>query len=224
MQVKKSLNIIQIKNLVKIYDGCAVLDDINFTIKKGEFVVITGDSGSGKSTLLQIIGLMDKLSTGEYFLDGNPVHDQHLTQMARARHRYIGFIFQRYHLIPHLNVLENILLPLEYGRHADKKEKAIHLLQSFDMKNCERKYPNQLSYGQQQRVATLRALITNPDLILADEPTGALDEKNSHMLVDTLHQLNSEGKTVVLITHNHNLIQKGDAHYHLKSGKLEKIK
>lgn len=222
--MKKSLNIIQINKLDKSYGDTPILSQVDLEIKKGEFVVITGDSGSGKSTLLQILGLMDKLSHGEYFLDGNPVHEQFLVQLARLRHRHIGFIFQRYHLIPHLTVLENILLPLEYGRHEDKTEKVIEMLKDFDMAGYEHKHPHQLSYGQQQRTATLRALITNPDIILADEPTGALDEDNSKRVLKILHDLNAKGKTIIVITHNHDLIKKGDTHYHLHNRTLEKMK
>lgn len=221
--MKKSLNIIQINKLVKSYDE-PVLSKVDLSVKRGEFVVITGDSGCGKSTLLQILGLMDSPSSGEYFLDGNPVHNQMIIQLARLRHRYIGFIFQRYHMIPHLSVLENILLPLEYGIHEDKKEKALSMLKEFDMAGYENKYPHQLSYGQQQRVAILRAVITNPDIILADEPTGALDEENSKRVMNILHKFNKEGKTVILITHNLDLIQKGDTHYRVHHKKMEKVK
>lgn len=216
------MNIIDTKDLQKHYDH-PVLSNINLQIKKGEFVVITGSSGSGKSTLLQILGLLDFISSGEYFLNGYPVHQQNAKQLARLRHEHLGFIFQRYHLLSHLSVLDNILLPLEYSLHAEPISKAKKLLEDFSLSDYGDKRPPMLSYGQQQRVAIIRALITDPDIIFADEPTGSLDSANADIVIDTLHALHQKGKTIILITHDLSLIQKGDTHYRLSKGQLERV-
>lgn len=215
------MNIIQLNNICKQYDQ-PILTDISLSVKKGEFVVITGPSGCGKSTLLQIMGMLDRVSSGEYLLDGNPVHHQNLMQLAQLRHRYIGFIFQRYHLVNYLSVLENILLPLQYGLHDEKVDLAHQYLKELGLENHTHHLPHQLSYGQQQRVAIIRAKITQPEIILADEPTGSLDEGNTDIVMEQLRQMNQDGKTVILITHNTQLIDKTDKHYILSQHKLER--
>lgn len=221
--MRKFLKIIEIKNIYKAYDT-PVLSDINLEINKGDFVVISGPSGCGKSTFLQILGLLDQPCQGTYLLDGNPVSGQNPTQLARLRHRYIGFMFQRYHLVNYLTVLDNVLLPTEYGIHENAREKAISLLTQFGLEEHMQKLPQMLSYGQQQRVSLCRSLITSPEIILADEPTGALDEDNAKTAISALHDLNKQGHTIIMITHNLDLIRKKDKHYRLKNGSLEKVK
>lgn len=181
-----------------------ILKGINLEVFKGELVSIIGTSGSGKTTLMNIIGLMDRPSSGTYLLDGKDVATLSDDEQSILRNRYIGFVFQQFHLIPYASALENVILPTIYAERPPKdvKARAIKLLQNLNLGERINNKPNQLSGGEQQRVAIARALINDPEIILADEPTGALDSKTSEEIMDIFLELNRQGKTVIIITHD----------------------
>ncbi|GAB4435155.1 MAG: ABC transporter ATP-binding protein [bacterium] len=184
-----------------------ILRGVNLEVMKGDLVSIIGASGSGKSTLMNIIGLMDKPTSGSYYLDGRDVSAFSDDELSSLRNRYIGFVFQQFHLIPYATALENVIVPTIYSEKPlkDVKHKAIKLLQSLNMGERINNRPNQLSGGEQQRVAIARALVNEPEIILADEPTGALDSKTSQEIMEIFLQLNQQGKTVIIITHDPNI-------------------
>lgn len=200
--------LIQLNHIHKVYqmgsEAVHANDGVNLTIQRGEFVAIVGKSGSGKSTLMNIIGALDVPSEGEYILGGEDVSQMSEKQLAEIRNKMIGFIFQQYNLLPRLNLLENVELPLLYAgvSTAERRERALDSLDRVGLKDKWKHMPNQLSGGQQQRVSIARALAGNPSLILADEPTGALDSKTSREVLDFLKKLNEEGNTIVIITHD----------------------
>ena len=200
--------LIELRHIEKIYqmgdEEVRANDDINLTINSGEFVAIVGKSGSGKSTLMNIIGALDVPTSGEYLLGSQDVSEMADDQLARIRNKMIGFIFQQYNLLPKLNLLENVELPLLYAGvpPAERKERAMKSLERVGLAQKWKNMPNQLSGGQQQRVSIARAMAGEPALILADEPTGALDSKTSREVLDFLKQLNQEGNTIVMITHD----------------------
>lgn len=202
---------IDLKDIYKIYsDGDSeirALDGVSLHITKGEFVAIVGSSGSGKSTCMNIIGCLDIPTSGVYTLNGTDVSTMGEKELARVRNRELGFIFQQYNLIPKLNLLENVELPLIYrGLTPEKrKELALNSLDRVGLADRYKKFPSQLSGGQQQRVSIARALAGNPPVILADEPTGALDSKTGHDVIEFLKKLHSEGTTIVLITHDNGI-------------------
>ncbi len=183
------------------------LDGINLTIKKGEFIAIMGPSGCGKTTLLNVLGLLDSKVEGEYKLDGISIADLSARKQARIRSDQIGFVFQSFNLVSRLNVLDNVSLPLIYKGLSKfaRQEKASKMLQSFHLGEREFYMPNQLSGGQMQRVAIARALVNDPAIILADEPTGNLDSKASHIIMEELSDLHKQGNTIIMVTHNPNL-------------------
>lgn len=198
---------ISIKNLNKSYTigtkHLQVLKDINIEIARGELVSIVGKSGSGKSTLLNMIGMLDNYDSGEYWFDGNLINQVSETDAAHYRNKYIGFVFQTFHLIGTKNAIDNVALPLMYkgiGK-AERTEMAERMLIKVGLGDRGHHLPNELSGGQKQRVAIARALVTDADLILADEPTGALDSKTSEEIMDLLLEINREGKTVLIVTH-----------------------
>jgi putative ABC transport system ATP-binding protein len=222
---------IKFRNVWKIYklDGeieYQALKGVNLEIKEGEFVSITGPSGSGKSTLMHLIGLLDKPTKGEIFINGKNVTYLTDDQLSTLRNEFVGFVFQQFNLIPKLTVLENILLPTIYARKKlkyDPKKKALDLIKKFGLGGKERSYPNKISGGQQQRVAILRALIMEPKLILADEPTGNLDSKTGVEIMNLLKDLNEkEGITVVLVTHEADIAAYGKRMIRIKDGKIIK--
>lgn len=200
--------LIEIINEYKIYimgtEQVYANDNINLTINVGEFVAIVGKSGSGKSTLMNILGALDKPTSGKYLLNGKNTSDMTDDELADFRNKYIGFIFQQYNLLPKLTLLENVELPLLYAgvNPMERKRRGLESLGRVGLKEKYKQYPNQLSGGQQQRVSIARALAGNPSMILADEPTGALDSKTSREVLNFLKQLNEEGKTIVMITHD----------------------
>ena len=180
------------------------LNGINLTIKKGEFVSIMGPSGCGKTTLLNIIGLLDRSFVGGYDLDGKPVNSIPERRQARIRSRQIGFVFQNFNLIPRLNVIENVAIPLVYKgvSHTKRLVIASNILKNFHLNEREYYMPYQLSGGQVQRVAITRALVNEPSIILADEPTGNLDSRASHIIMEELSDLHKRGNTIIMVTHN----------------------
>lgn len=182
-----------------------VLRNINLSIEKGEFLAITGPSGSGKSTLMHLIGCLDTPTSGTYHLDGKDVSQLSDTQLARIRNQYIGFVFQKFHLLADLDAVDNVALPQIYANKSElqARQDAEKILKTLGLGDRLHHYPNQLSGGQQQRVAIARALVNNPDIILADEPTGNLDTATGNAIVDTFIHLHKEhGVTVIIVTHN----------------------
>ncbi|MBQ7900934.1 MAG: ABC transporter ATP-binding protein [Clostridia bacterium] len=202
---------IDLKNIYKIYsDGdieILALDGISLHVSRGEFVCIVGSSGSGKSTCMNIIGCLDIPTSGEYWLNGTDVSTMNEKELAHIRNRELGFVFQQYNLIPKLTVKENVELPLLYKglKPQERNEMAQKALERVGLGDRGKKYPSQLSGGQQQRVSIARALAGNPPVILADEPTGALDSKTGREVLEFLKQLNREGTTIVLITHDNSI-------------------
>ena len=186
-----------------------VLRGIDLTIREGEFLSVLGPSGSGKSTLMNIIGCLDTPTGGEYILHGRRVDDLAPDELARIRNREIGFIFQSFQLLPRQDALSNVELPLIYAGmpRQQRRERAAEMLRRVGLANKMDHLPNQLSGGQQQRVAIARALATNPTILLADEPTGALDQKTGHQVMDLFHELHDEGRTIIMITHDRHIAQ-----------------
>ena len=217
---------IRLENIYKIYqsgeDEIHALDGINLHIKKGEFTAIVGQSGSGKSTAMNIIGCLDVPTSGEYYLLGKDVSSLDEDELAYIRNETLGFIFQQYNLIPKLNLLENVELPLVYrGIHKDeRREMALKSLARVGLSGREKYYPSQLSGGQQQRVSIARALAGEPSVILADEPTGALDSKTGKEVLEFLRELHSEGNTVVLITHDNGIANECNRIVRLQDGRI----
>ena len=217
---------IELKDIYKIYsDGDSeirALDGVNLNISQGEFVAIVGASGSGKSTCMNIIGCLDIPTSGTYHLNGIDVSTMGENDLARVRNRELGFIFQQYNLIPKLNLLENVELPLIYrGLSPEKrKEMAMISLERVGLGDRAKKFPSQLSGGQQQRVSIARALAGNPPVILADEPTGALDSKTGHDVLEFLKKLHKEGTTIVLITHDNGIAEQIPRVVRIHDGKI----
>lgn len=217
---------IEIHNAKKIFtmgeEKIKAIDDINFTVKKGEFVSIVGPSGSGKSTLMNTLGLLDVLDSGEYLLDGINVNKLKDSELAVLRNKKIGFIFQSFNLLSKLNAVENIEVPLMYKGISAKKSREIakEYLEKVGLEGREYHLPSQLSGGQQQRVAIARALVCNPEVILADEPTGALDSKTGAEVMENLKKLNEDGQTIILITHDINIAKRAKRIVKIADGKL----
>lgn len=216
-EIKKSFNIGK-ENELEILHG------INLQVNAGEFVSIVGQSGSGKSTLMNIIGLLDRQTTGIYSLNGVEIKSLNDVELSSYRSKKIGFVFQNFNLIPRSNALKNVELPMLYAKvsRKEREERAKILLEAVDMKERMSHAPSELSGGQKQRVAIARAMANNPDIILADEPTGALDSETGRQVMDLFHKLNEEEKrTIVVITHNLELAEEADRIYRMKDGMLE---
>jgi putative ABC transport system ATP-binding protein len=221
------MEILRVENLTKIYGKgttkVVALDDVSFKVDKGEFVAIVGASGSGKSTLLHLIGGVDRPSKGKVYIDGNDIYDLDDDKLAIFRRRQIGLIYQFYNLIPILNVEENITLPLELDHQKVDVLELKNLLKTLGLENRKNHLPNELSGGQQQRTSIGRALITNPAIILADEPTGNLDSKASDEIVDLLKKSNRDyNQTIIMITHNLEIAKSADRIIKLEDGKIVK--
>jgi putative ABC transport system ATP-binding protein len=197
-----------------------VLKGIDVNVAPGEFVAIVGPSGSGKSTLMNILGLLDQPDEGEYILGGHTVAGLGPADLARIRNRQIGFVFQQFHLLPRTTAIENVELPLVYSDAADPDKQAVNALCRVGLEDRLDHYPSQLSGGQQQRVAIARALVTEPELILADEPTGNLDQDSTEEIMELLCELNRCGRTIVLITHDMNLASRCTSVLRIDSGRL----
>jgi len=193
--------LLEVKNVSKIYGDLHALKDVSFTIRKGEWVAIMGSSGSGKSTIMNIIGCMDKPTMGEVILDGQDITKESQTSLTKIRREKIGLIFQQFHLIPYLTALENVMVAQYYHSIPDEQE-ALQALERVGLKDRAKHLPSQLSGGEQQRVCIARALINSPEIILADEPTGNLDEVNEKIVIDILTQLHKEGSTIIVVTHD----------------------
>ena len=223
------MEVIKLKDINKKYGKGEsqehVLKDINLSINKGDMVAIMGPSGSGKTSLLNILGLMDKQSSGRYELYGEDILNKSEKELASLRNEKIGFVFQNFNLINEYNLIENVIIPLSYSKNkSSMKKRAISKLEEVGLKNYIKKKVNELSGGQKQRVAIARALVNEPEIILADEPTGALDEKNGNSIMEILKHINKKGKTVIIITHDINIANKCKNIIEIKDGKLhEKV-
>lgn len=209
MKIKNKIMIL-LKNITKIYgkDGgqeVTALNDVNLIIRKGEFIAIIGASGSGKSTLMNILGMLDRPTNGEYFLNNREVNSYKDDELAKVRNKTIGFVFQKFHLLPKTSAIENVELPLIYSERKNIKGLALEALKQVGLEQRVNHKPNELSGGQQQRVAIARALVNEPEIILADEPTGNLDSKSSLEVMSIFQQLNKSGKTIILITHEQDI-------------------
>ena len=219
-------HLIEFKDVYKIYqmgeERVHALDGVNLTVDRGEFVAIVGSSGSGKSTAMNIIGCLDVPTSGSYHLGGVDVSTMDDDQQAEIRNKMLGFIFQQYNLIPKLSVLENVELPLLYaGLPAEERRaRAVRALERVGLAEKQKNLPSQLSGGQQQRVSIARALAGSPSVILADEPTGALDSRTGREVLGFLKKLNREGDTVVLITHDNSIAVRADRIIRLQDGKI----
>jgi putative ABC transport system ATP-binding protein len=217
--------VIKMKNIEKVYkmgsSTFTALEEIDLSIEKGEYVAIVGPSGAGKSTLMNIIGCLDTPTEGEYILDGLDTRCSD-SKLAEIRNKKIGFIFQNYNLLPKLNVLENVELPLFYLGLPNKKvrEKAMEALTKVGLETHLRHKPTELSGGQKQRVAIARALVTDPQIILADEPTGALDSKTGREVLNMIKELNREGNTIVMITHDKEIAAEANRIITVKDGRI----
>lgn len=218
--------LIELKDIYKIYtmgeEEVRANDGVSLKIYPGEFVAIVGKSGSGKSTLMNIIGALDVPTSGKYFLGGEDVDEMTDDELADIRNRMIGFIFQQYNLLPKSNLLENVELPLLYAHvtKEERRERAMKSLERVGLGDKWKNYPSQLSGGQQQRVSIARALAGNPSLILADEPTGALDSRTSKDVLDFLKQLNDEGNTIIIITHDNSIALQARRVVRIHDGKI----
>jgi len=220
---------IQLKEVCKFYqvgdDRVRALDHATLHIKPKEFVSIIGPSGSGKSTLMNIIGCLDVADAGEYLLDGLPIEAYSESELAKIRNQKIGFVFQSFNLIPKLSAEENVELPLIYQKvkKSERQRRVKEALERVGLSHRAKHLPTELSGGQQQRVAVARALVTNPSLILADEPTGNLDSKTTKEIMEMFHELHEQGNTIVLITHDNDIAKQAARVIHILDGKISEV-
>ncbi len=218
--------ILNMQNIVKSYysgtEELVVLNNVNLKINQGEFVSILGPSGSGKSTLMNIIGCLDVPTSGKYILANNDVEDLDEKELARIRNREIGFVFQSFQLLLRLNALENVKLPMIYAGVSpeERQQRAVAILERVGLAEKMNNYPTQLSGGQQQRVAIARSVVTEPTILLADEPTGALDQKTGQQIMQLFKELNAEGRTIIMITHDTNIARHSKRILNILDGRL----
>ncbi|MFT6795573.1 MAG: putative ABC transport system ATP-binding protein [Maribacter sp.] len=223
-QTTKRTNMIEIKDLHKSYkmgsNSLHVLKGINFSVEEGELVAIMGSSGSGKSTLLNILGMLDELDEGSYTLDNVPIKNLNETKAAQYRNKFLGFIFQSFNLINYKSAVENVALPLYYQRvpRKERQEKALKYLEQVGLKDWATHLPSELSGGQKQRVAIARAMAAEPKVLLADEPTGALDSTTSYEVMDLIQKINDNGNTILVVTHEEDIAHMCKRIVHLKDG------
>jgi len=212
--------VISVQNLSRHFGKVAAIEDINFTIQKGEFVSIMGPSGSGKTTLLNILSCLDTPTTGEYFIDGISTSHLNDAEQTKIRRDRIGLVFQQFHLLPYLTAVENLMLAQHYHSTTNEDD-AMSALEQVGLEHRAHHRPSQLSGGEQQRVCIARALINEPSIILADEPTGNLDETNEALIMDMFRHLHKQGRTIILVTHNPNFGNITQRTLNLSHGKLE---
>lgn len=222
------MNIITVKDILKTYtpgnQEIKALNNVSLNIKKGEYLAIMGASGSGKSTLMNILGCLDVPTSGDYFLNGKNVSVMNDRELAKIRNMEIGFVFQTFNLLPRSTALHNVELPLIYAKMAAaaRIEKAKQTLELVGLTDRMSHKPNELSGGQRQRVAVARALVNNPSIILADEPTGNLDSQTSNEIMQLLDKIHKAGNTIILVTHEHDISEYANRVIHLKDGQIEK--
>ena len=209
-----------IKNYYIEEKSIPVLKEIDLVVNREDFLAVLGPSGSGKSTLMNIIGCLDTPTEGEYYLSGRRIGDQNETELAKIRNREIGFIFQSFHLLKRQTALKNVELPLIYAGLPlkERREKALEVLNQVGLSDRVHHYPNQLSGGQQQRVAIARALVNDPAILLADEPTGALDQKTGQQVLNLFQELNNQKRTIIMITHDPNIARHANRTVHIMDG------
>lgn len=218
--------ILQVANVSKVYqmDGVTftALDNVSLSIKEGEFVALIGPSGSGKSTLMHILGCLDRPSSGSVYIDGNDISKESDKDLAHIRNKYLGFVFQQFNLLRKTPAVTNVELPLVYAKvpPKERRRRALLHLKEVGLEDKIQNLPSQLSGGQQQRVAIARALVTDPQLILADEPTGNLDSKSGHEILKLFEQLHTLGHTIVLVTHDHDVAHQARRVIHIADGKI----
>lgn len=215
------MSLLEIKNVSKIYGPLKALDNVNLTVENGEWLAIMGPSGSGKSTMMNIIGCMDKPSLGEVILDGVDIAKESGKKLTEIRRDKIGLIFQQFHLVNYLTAVENVMVSQYYHSMPDEKE-ALEALERVGLKDRAKHLPSQLSGGEQQRVCIARALINHPEIILADEPTGNLDEANENIVIDIFKQLHRQGTTLIVVTHDPEVAEVAQRTVVLEHGRLVK--
>ena len=213
------MSLLEVKNVSKIYPGLKALDNVSLTVERGEWVAIMGPSGSGKSTMMNIIGCMDKPSEGQVLLDGVDISRESARNLTTIRRDKIGLIFQQFHLVNYLTAVENVMVAQYYHSMPDEKE-ALEALGRVGLKERARHLPSQLSGGEQQRVCVARALINYPEIVLADEPTGNLDEANENIVLDLFRQLHREGTTLIVVTHDPEVAEAAQRTIVLEHGRL----
>lgn len=215
---------LEIRNVTKIYGqgdaSVKALDNVSFKVEKGEFIAIMGPSGSGKSTLLNIIGGLDRLSSGEVILDGQRIDNLSEDELVGIRRGKISYVFQQYHLLPSLTAIENVLMPLTFCNTGGKGHRALELLEGMGLGKRARHKPSQLSGGEQQRVAIARALVNDPLLTLADEPTGNMDQKTGKEILDLFGCINKDGRSIVMVTHNREAAERAGKIIILQDGRI----
>lgn len=217
---------IELKNIYKIYEMAGetltALEDVSLSINQGDFTSIMGPSGSGKSTLMNVVGLLDSFDRGEYILNGQNISEYSEKELAGIRNKEIGFVFQSFNLMPRMSVLENVMLPLVYAgvSFSDRKERAMEALEKVGLGNRVNHRPNEISGGQKQRVAIARSIVNKPAVVLADEPTGNLDSTTAEEIIRIFQELNRDGATIIMVTHEREVAEYTKKIVHLRDGKL----
>jgi putative ABC transport system ATP-binding protein len=219
-------SVAELDDICKVYGGGATevkaLDHLSFTVRRGDYLAMMGSSGSGKSTAMNILGCLDRPTSGTYRLNGTPVQDLDEDQLADLRNQDLGFVFQQFHLLPQLTALENVMLPMIYAgvSRQERRERAVEALTRVGLAQRLDNRPNQLSGGQQQRVALARAIINQPVLLLADEPTGALDSSTTREVLDLFDELHDQGMTILMVTHEKDVADRAERVLHFRDGRI----